>query len=281
MSNYIDRYGKQALVTGASTGIGRETARQLAAKGMDVIITARSLDKLEALATELRKDHDVTITPIRSDLGSLDGIQGLIDDTADFQVDVLINNAGGAAPGAFLGTNVEQQHTFLLLNVEAPLRLTHHFGRKMAERGRGGVLFVSSTIGYGTAPWMAHYAGTKNFVSAFAEGIRGELAPLGVDVAVLSPGPTRTAMVQEMEGVEMEKLPMVWMNPDAVARAGLAALPRRSSTIAGFVNKVMTFMMARLMPRSWAAKMFGTMMGSVMTDELKDAKLGARLTVAA
>ncbi len=107
------------------------------------------------------------------------------------------------------------------------------------------------------------------------------MAPLGVDVAVLSPGPTRTAMVQELEGTDMEKLPMVWMNPDAVAKAGLAALPRRSSTIAGLVNTLTTFMMARLMPRSWAAKMFGTMMGSVMTDEVKDAKLEVKLTVAA
>lgn len=281
MSKYTDRYGKQALVTGASSGIGKEMARQLAAKGMDVIITARSVDKLEALAAELREQHDVTVTPVKADLSTIPGIQALIEDVSGLEVDVLINNAGAATPGAFLGTQLDRQHASLILNVEAPIRLTHHFGRKMGARGRGGILFVSSTIGYGTAPWMAHYAGTKNFISAFAEGLRDELGPLGIDVGLLSPGPTRTPMVNEMDGVEMEKLPMVWMNPDAVARAGLNALPRRSSTIAGVVNTLMTFFMARLLPRSWAAKMFGTMMGSVMTDELKDAKLGVKLTVAA
>ncbi len=273
MSEYTQRYGKQALVTGASTGIGREFATQLAADGMDVIITARSVDKLEALAAELRAKHKVQITAIRSDLASVEGVEALIAETDGFEVDVLINNAGAASPGAFLGSDLGRQQASLTLNVEAPIRLTHHFGRLMASRGRGGVLFVASTIGYGTAPWMAHYSGTKAFVIAFAEGLRDELGPLGVDVAVMSPGPTRTPMVNEMEGVSMEKLPMVWMNPDAVARAGLAALPRRSSSIAGVVNTVMTFMMSRLLPRAWAAKMFGTLMGGVMTDELKDHKL--------
>jgi len=281
MSKFTTRYGIQALITGASTGIGREFARQLAGDGMDVIITSRSLDKLEELAAELRAAHGVNVTAVRSDLSSLDGIAKLIADVDGMPVDLLINNAGAASPGAFLGCELSAQHRSLMLNVEAPIRLTHHFGRAMGLRGRGGVLFVSSTIGYGTAPWMAHYAGTKAFVTAFAEGIRGELAPLGVDVALLSPGPTRTPMVTEMKGMDLGKLPMVWMDPDAVARAGLRALPGRRSTIAGFVNQVMTFAMSRLLPRSWAAKMFGTMMGSAMTDEAKDPKLGAVVSIAA
>ncbi len=281
MSKFTERYGKQALVTGASTGIGREVAKQLAGKGMNVIVTARSFDKLESLAKEIGAESDVVVTPIKSDLSSVEGIDQLIEDTSEYQVDLLINNAGSASPGAFLGTPLEWQHASLMLNVEAPVRLTHHYGRAMANRGRGGVLFVSSTIGYGTAPWLSHYAGTKGFVTAFAEGIRAEFGPLGVDVALLSPGPTRTPMVNEFEGMDMEKLPMVWMEPDAVARIGLAALPKRKSTIAGGVNTVMTFFMARLLPRSWAAKMFGTMMGSVMSDEVKDPKLGEALTAEA
>ncbi len=248
---------------------------------MDVVVTARSLDKLEALAGELRRKYSVEVTPIRSDLGSLEGVQALIEATAKIEVDVLVNNAGAASPGAFLGTDIDDQYTRLVLNVEAPLRLTHHFARLMAARRRGGVLFVSSTIGYVTAPWMAHYAGTKNFVTAFADGLRGELAPLGVDVALLSPGPTRTPMIEEFEGMDMEKLPMSWMNPDAVARIGIAALPRSRSVIAGRINTFMNFVMTRLLPRTWTAKMFGSMMGSVMTDELKDAKLPPDLSLAA
>ena len=281
MSDYTERYGKLALVTGASTGIGKEFAKQLAARGMDVIITARSLDKLEALATEIRNAHKVEVTVVRSDLGSVKGVEAFIDATSELEVDVLINNAGAATPGAFLGSDIERQHASLVLNVEAPLRLTHHFARGMARRKRGGVLFVSSTIGYGTAPWMAHYAGTKNFLTSFAEGLRGELAINNVDVAVLSPGPTKTPMV-EFDGMDMSKLPMIWMTAEAVAAQGLAALPRRKSKIAGKMNTVMTFFMSRFLPRAWSAKMFGSMMGDVMVDELKDQKLlAARVSKAA
>ncbi|MFQ5400596.1 MAG: SDR family NAD(P)-dependent oxidoreductase [Anaerolineae bacterium] len=258
-------YGPWALVTGASSGIGAELARQLAARGLNVAVAARRKERLDVLTNELERAHGVEARAIAVDLTAPDYLDVIESATNDIEIGLLVNNAGSVVPGAFLKQGVDGRTRVVQLNVTAPMQLAHLFGQKMSRRGRGGILFVSSTSAFSGAPYMANYAGTKAFILSLGEGLHVELKPQGVDVTVLVPGPTRTEMVQS-EGMDFSSsMPdMMWMNADAVAAAGLNGLGRQRVVVPGGMNKVMRFMMTRVLSRSAAANMFGGMMKRAM-----------------
>ena len=260
-------YGPWALVTGASSGIGQEFARQLAAAGVNVAVVARRQNRLESLVKELENDYGVQARSIVVDLTSPDFLETIEASVEDIEIGLLINNAGAGAPGGFLKQSLDERTRNVQLNVTAPMQLAHVFGQKMSQRGRGGIIFVSSLAAYTGSPYLANYAATKAYLLSLGSALNIELKDKGVDVLVLSPGPTRTEMVDTM-GSNMDQIRMNWMEAGPVAAAGLKALGKEAAVIPGRMNRIMTFTMTHLLPRRTAMSLFGNMMSKTMDPAL-------------
>ncbi len=268
MNDLAAEYGSWGLVTGASSGIGAEFARRLAADGVNLVVTARRLDRLEALAEELSTDHDVEVRPVRADLSERAGVDAIEKAVADIDLAIVVNNAGTARPGAFLKSAVDDQLDVVGLNVTTPVQLAHLMGERLINRGRGAMIFTGSTAAFAGVPTLANYAATKAFVGTFAEGLAAEWGPRGVDVLVVHPGPTRTEMV-EMDGVDFNVVPMNWMTPAQVVDKALGSLGRKTVLIPGTLNKIQRFVFTRLLPRRATSAIWGTLMGRVTAADLR------------
>ena len=195
----MDCRGMRALVTGASTGLGEEFARQLAGAGADLVLVARSEAKLNRLAETLRGKVQVTVLP--ADLGSAEALAGVLDELKrlDLRIDILVNNAGIGVFEDFLATPVEKQVQQVDLNVRAVVALTHALAPGMVARGRGGVINLASTAGFQPLAGAGVYAASKAFVLLFSEALSLELEKSGVTVTAACPGPVATAFFAEMK----------------------------------------------------------------------------------
>jgi hypothetical protein len=193
MADVRDFNGKWALVTGASAGIGIALARELAKHGAKLILTARRIDRLEALAAELKaKGAEVRIAA--ADLDDPAAPRQIYDATegAGFTVEILINNAGLGQYGAFSESPAEQELSQVRVNCEAMVRLTRLFVPRMVERRRGWIMILASTASFQPVPYFTTYAATKAFDRFFALGLAAEVTRFGVKVTALSPGPTES-----------------------------------------------------------------------------------------
>ncbi|MGR3710887.1 MAG: SDR family NAD(P)-dependent oxidoreductase [Alterinioella nitratireducens] len=217
-----------ALITGASSGIGREFARLHAARGGDVIITARREAELQALKEEIEAAHGVTVHIIALDLGAEGGANALWDRVTELgiPVDILINNAGFGGQGAFIERDLAQDLAMIDLNVKALVTLTHHAARAMADRGRGKILQVSSTAAYIPGPLQATYYATKAFVSSFSMALDQEMRAKGVTCTALEPGYVQTGFADaaDLEGTDLVGAGEKGAQPADVARIGYEAM---------------------------------------------------------
>jgi short-subunit dehydrogenase len=215
-------------VTGASSGIGREIARQAAARGADVVAVARREDELRTLAREVRDTWGRTVEVLPADLltaGGLAAVEARLADP-DRPVDLLVNNAGFGSLGWFHELPIDREDRQIRLNVLAVTRLASAALAAMVPRGRGGVLNVSSVSGFQPMPTNAVYGASKAFVTSLSQALHGEVRGAGVHVTALCPGFTRTEF-QAVAGSDVRSLPpWVWMTSAAVARAGLDAVTR-------------------------------------------------------
>lgn len=251
------RYGPWALVTGASSGIGREFARALAKKGLNLVLAARRAERLESLAAELGKENGVEARPISVDLSEEGYLAEVIEKTDGIEIGLLVNNAGVALEGEFLDHELEAEIATVRLNCEAPTVLARHFGTKMKQRRRGGIIFLASTVAHvGMARWST-YCATKGYCLQIAEGLAGELGKDGVNVLAVCPGTTRTEL---LELTRFGKL--LSMEPSDVARIGLRSLGRSRHVTTGVVNKVTVFL-TRLLPRAWNSMIFRAVLDRV------------------
>ncbi len=268
MTTIAARYGPWALVTGASSGIGEAFAHRLAADGMHVVIVARRIDRLDALAARLEQAHGVQVRPVGADLSTDDGLDAVAKAVADIDLAVVVSNAGAVRPGAFLRKPLDAELDVVRLNVAATVRVAHEFGERLVGRGSGALILTGSTSAFAGTPLLANYAATKAFVGTFGEGLHREWRPLGVDVLVVHPGPTRTEMV-EGDGVDFSAVPMFWMSADAVAASALRSLGRRSVLVPGVPNKVQRFVFTRLLPRRTATFVWGALMRRITDSDLR------------
>ncbi|MDP9337173.1 MAG: SDR family oxidoreductase [Actinomycetota bacterium] len=227
-----------ALITGASVGIGEQFARQLSERGQDVVLVARDAARLEALAKEIDGLGGGRAEVLAADLTDPQQL-GAVEARAR-TVDLLVNNAGFGSFGPFHTLDVETEIREINLNVIALVRLTHAAASAMAERGRGGILNVSSLAGFQPGPSNATYGATKAFVTSFTEAVHEELKGTGVSVTALCPGFTHTEF-QARASVPASEVPgFMWQDAPAVARAGLEGLAKnRAIVIPGGLNKVM------------------------------------------
>ena len=204
---------ERALVTGASGGIGEAFARQLARAGTHLVLVARSTDKLEAMAEELRAQGPVHVDVLAADLGDADQLADVEERLAsvDQPIDLLINNAGYGFNDKFGEIPVEDEDAEIRVNVLALMRLCHAAARRMPATGGGGILNVSSVAAFQPAPESANYSATKAYVTSFSQSLHDELKGRGVTVTVLHPGLTRTEF-QSRGGYEIGLPDMFWQS---------------------------------------------------------------------
>lgn len=253
---------KIALITGASSGIGAEFARYHAQRGGDVVLTARSEDKLNALATEIEAEHGVKAHVVAADLGTADGASKLIRQVADavLQIDILINNAGFGGQGRHIDRNLEDEMQMIDLNVKALVALSHHFGREMSKRAQGRILNVGSSAGFMPGPLQAVYFATKAFVKSFSEALDHELRPQGVTVTVLAPGYVKTAFADRADLHGTQLVAGGGKTPRSVAKYGYDAMFR--GELIAINEKQLDFMVnwvIPLLPRRSVLKMIERM----------------------
>ncbi len=233
-------------------GLGAEFARLLAADGHDLVLVARSDDKLASIKREIEGLHGVSVRLIVKDLGNPRAPQEIFDElrTAGVDIDVLVNNAGFGGYGLFHESDLANDLDMIQVNVIALTHLTHLFVRPMVTRGRGRILNVASTAAFQPGPLQPLYYATKAYVLSFSEAIANELAGTGVAVTTLCPGPTPTgfqarANVGNVRGLRM----MMRVSPEEVARAGYEGMKKgKSLVIPGFLNRLVVFLL-RLFPR--------------------------------
>jgi len=245
-AGFVERYGPWALVLGGSEGIGASFATQLADAGMNLVLVARRTGPLEQLASRLRDSVEVRTASL--DLTADDMGERLAELTTDLDIGLVVYNAG-ATHGipAFLDGTAEDRLSLVRLNCVGPVRVAHHFGARLVARGRGGMVFVTSMSSVAGAARVVTYSATKAFDLVFAEGLWAELGPAGVDVLALVAGATHTpAMASSGARIGSEEFP--GMDPDDVAREGLAHLGDGPTWVAGDTNRA-TYEMLRSLPR--------------------------------
>jgi short-subunit dehydrogenase len=246
------RHGPWALVTGASSGIGEQFARALAARGLHLVLTARRLRELEALASSLRAEHGVEVRVVAADLSRLDILDALTPACADVDVGLVVANAGFGLKGEHHTLDPARLTAMLLVNCHAPMLLANAFAPRLLARGRGGFVFTSSIEAFLPFPWSSAYAASKAFLSSLGEGVGEELRSGGIDVLVLSPGATDTA-APISQGVDRRAL-VGLMPPEAVVRGALAHLGRASVYVPGWTNRLLIGFLTAL-PRRLAVRL--------------------------
>lgn len=242
-----------AVVTGASSGIGADIARELANRGHGVTLVARREDRLRDLADELA--GRVRVEVIACDVADSAARAGLLDEVErrGLTTDVLVNNAGIGTIGSVTTAGVDDEIAQVRVNVEAVIDLTTRAVQQMVPRGRGAILNVGSTAGFHPFPGQAGYAATKAFVKTYTDGVRGELAGTGVTVALLCPGPVRTEFLKNAgmdERTFADAFPkFMWKPSRDVARAGVDALQADRGTVIPGLPSQLSTRLFQFMPR--------------------------------
>ena len=248
------------LITGASSGIGEIFARRLAARGRNVLLVARSEDKLITLCNELGRSNSIRAQYVALDLSLPESPARLFEEAEKrgLTIDLLINNAGFGSFGDFSKADLARELNMIDLNVKSLVELTYRFLQPMRARKQGAIINVASTAAFQGVPFMTTYAATKAFVLSFSEALWEENRAFGIKVMALCPGVTETNFFEAARG---EKPPArASQTPEEVVDTALRGLARgKSHIISGWVNRVMTES-ERLAPRSLVTRMAGRMM---------------------
>lgn len=235
---FREKYGPWAVVTGASSGLGAQFCRSLASRGLNLLMTARRLPRLERLAASLRDEHKIETRIVQADLSTPAGATDIAEAASALDVGLLVNNAGVHSLGAYLGKPVSEVNRLIAVNVTAVSNLASTIGRQIAARGKGGIVFVSS-LGARPQPYTAVYAASKAFVSTLAVGLRFELRKSGVDVLSFEPGVVESEMV---DGVRAELGETSAGKVDRAVESCLRKLVAGEATwTPGFWNRVFKF----------------------------------------
>lgn len=252
--------GKWALVTGASSGIGEQFARQLAKQGSHLVLVARSKSKLESLASELRKRHGIKAEIIAMDLAKEGAPSDLYQQCQLLKVDIelLINNAGFATHGLFEQVSGERQHEEVMLNVAAIVDMTHLFLPDMLRKSSGAVINVASTAGFQPLPYMAVYGATKAFVLSFTQALWWENCNRGIKFFALCPGSTDTSFfnVVGAEEASVGKKD----TPERVVEVALRALKEGKLYVVPGIKNYLGAQLSRFMTRKMGLRLVGSML---------------------
>ena len=240
-----------ALITGASSGIGKELARVFAAAGHDLVLVARRLPELQALGAEVEQKHRVRARGVACDLTSEPALNELLAEVRDQEFDYLVNNAGFGTVGRFAELDADRETAMVALNIAALVRLTRAALPGMIARRKGRILNVGSTAGFQPGPYMATYYATKAFVNSFSEALAYEVRGTGVSVTVSCPGPTKSEF-GGVSGLDKSRLfGLSTATTATVAREAYRAMQRgRPMIVNGLRNRILA-QSTRFGPRAW------------------------------
>ncbi len=229
MSNlFFEKYGNWALVTGASSGIGKQFCYQLADMKFNLVIVARRIDRLNAISAELKKKHNIEVVVVGLDLSQESFMEKLTQATEDIPLNLLVNCAGFAVTGEFISHPVTTDLALLHVNCSAPMLLSRHYGQKMAERKKGGIINIASASAYLPIPFWASYSASKVFLLHFSEALWYEMKKYGVDVIAICPPSTNT------EFGSIAKINMPGISAETVVSTALQNLGKKTSITIGF-----------------------------------------------
>jgi hypothetical protein len=254
---WAQTYGPFAVVTGASDGIGAAFARELAKRGLDLVLIARRRDRLDELAAELQRAHGTTVIVLPLDLARPESIAAMAAAIQGLDVGLFVASAGFGTSGPFLAVDVADELSMVDVNCRAVIAQTHLLAGQLKTRGRGGIVLLSSIVAFQGVPLSATYAATKAFIQTFAEGLRVELKPHGVQVVSCAPGPVTSGFAAR-----------AGLNPGATGRASdvaietLAALGRAGTVRPGLLSKLLGYSLATL-PRAGRVRVMGQIMAGM------------------
>ena len=277
MQNLMKKYGGWALVTGASSGIGKEFAKELAKQHFNLVLVGRNEVEMQTLSTDLKREHAINTRVINADLTNYDDLTSVPDQTKALDIGLVVLSAGIDEMGTFLDKDYAELQRMLRLNVDALTYLAHAYGNTMRDRRQlhkrsGGILLVSSLFAYQGIPNFAAYAATKAYVLTLGEALTSELGKQNIDVLTLSPGLTATPFADGLK-MNLSLLPMIAQKPNKVARLGLNKLGKKATVVSGFINKFYAWE-NRLIPRSWPVWLFGFLISNAMNSYQK--RLGVK-----
>lgn len=248
------RFGPWAVITGASSGIGREFARQVAASGINVVLVARREALLRQAGAEFSNAYGIDHRIVVADLSEEGFLGKLASATAGLDIGLIVSNAGTANPGEFLKLDRKELVRLLKLNSLAHMEIAHHFGPGLVQRRRGGIVLCGAMGAVQGVPFMANESGAKSYVQSFGEVLHTELSPLGVNVSVLIIGPTQTAIIEKI-GFDPATMPMKPMPVEQCVFEGLEALKRNRAThLSGRMNRIMNALIPASLSRSMMQK---------------------------
>jgi len=249
-ARFRQKYGQWAVVTGAAMGIGASYVEQLVARGLNVVL----VDREQSIDEQAGRYGD-RARALVIDLADRAAVESALKDLEDVDVGLLIANAAHAATAPWLQIPLSDKLQQVAVNVVAVTQMVDHFSRRMVEKGRGGIIIMSSFAARIGSPMVTTYAATKAFDLILAESLWAELKPRGVDVLGVMPGTTRTPGYQNSLGPRAKPPPGRVMEPGDVAREALDALGSRPSIVAGSFNRFASLLMTRVLPRKTAIGM--------------------------
>ncbi|MFO7551825.1 MAG: SDR family NAD(P)-dependent oxidoreductase [Haliea sp.] len=266
-TGFTDRYGPAALVTGASSGIGRAFAVELAARGLDLLLVARRTGRLHTLAAELGEAHGVSVQVCGADLAAPAAVEQIVTAAAGLDIGLLVSNAGFGLKGAHQDNDPARMAAMLQVNCAAPLQLTHRLLPGLRQRGRGGIIITSSVEGLMGIPYSAAYAASKAFTNSLGESLWGELSTEGVDVLALCPGSTDTE-AHALQGIDTATLEGM-MSPRDVVLEALANLRNGPVHIAGEQNRALFAALAGMPRREALLQMAANIRAALLPGEMQ------------
>lgn len=254
---FKEKYGNTALIAGASEGLGAAYAYALAARGLNLVLVARRKALLEETARKITGQYPVEVLPVVCDLAGADAVQVVLDAIGDRTIDFLVYNAALSYIGPYLETGLSTHTDIVAVNTLTPLAMLYHFGGKMVERRRGGIVIMASIAGFQGSGYLSTYAATKAFCRVLAEGLWYEWKPKGVDVIACCAGATETPNyinTKPGKASPFEPRPQL---PDRVVEECLRRIGTAPSFVSGTGNKIAAFFMQRIFPRRKAIRVMG------------------------
>lgn len=254
----IDYRNQTTIVTGASSGLGTEFARQLASRGSNLVLVARRADRLQKLAEELSREHGVTVTVIARDLGRPDAGRSLRSEleSRDIRATGLVNNAGFGTSDEFSNEDPDRLQAMVDLNIGALVDLSRAFIDQLTTTGTGVLINVASLLGFQPTPYMSVYGATKAFVLSFTESLWEETRRTGLRVLAISPGAMQTEFFDTL-GSQSADYGAKRATPEDVVRIALQTLDRRSAPPSVITNGRALAVASRLLPRRQVVRLMG------------------------
>ncbi len=256
-TNFQQKYGSWAVVTGASEGIGRALAIEIAKAGLNLILVARNKERLETLGSEIQKKFNVIVKIITIDLANIENNKTLISQIDQYDIGLFAAIAGFGTSGYFFKSNIHDELEMIDVNCRSVVEQTYYFAKRFVTQKRGGIVLMGSLVGFQGVPYSANYAATKAFIQSFAEGLHFELKPFGVDVLSSAPGPVQSGFGKRAN-MNMGKA----ASTEVIAEKTIQALGYMVTIRPGFLSKFLGWSLI-ILPRIMRIYIMRIIMGKM------------------